>query len=420
MPMATKLENNKEMRAIRRAMMVLVPVTLVGSIPTVFVQLPNLPGLPSGLASVLSTISNVLSPLSLATYGLLGLFVAIFTSMNYAKEKDIWEIGGIITTVICFISIAAIPDENSLYNLDYFSGKGIFLALILSMVCIQLLSLFSHKLKLSINLGDGVPAPIAKSFENLWPILFTCLIIITAKGILEASTGVKVVKMVELIFNPLTNLVSTLPGLLVIFAIQQILWWFGIHGYSIMSAIWMPVAFANADVNANLLKTGAAMSEFKTFTPDFVWNVVGLSGSGITIGLIILMLFSKSKKNKTLAKTSLVPAFFGVNEPVIFGLPIMTNPIMFIPFVFTPLITAVIAWFAFDFGLVNKFALVSPYTPIPIGGVVATLDFRYVILVLVIVALSIAMYYPFFKIQEKKDLAAAENVKEESLDDLDI
>lgn len=422
LPIAAKLEGNPQLAAVRRGMMTLIPITLVGSIPILFWQLPGIPNMPKWFVDGCNAIAKVTNPIHFASFGFMALFVAAFIGWYYAKERKVWDIGGTVTAIMAFTLVATLPTESNVgQDMSYFGGTGIFTAIVVGLLSVEILYIFRHKLKFSIDLGEGVPTPVKRSFENLWPILFSVIIVAVLKFVLETLTGTPVVKLIEVLFSPLTTSVNTLPGILFIVLCVQILWWFGIHGYAVMAPIWIGVAFQNADANAAMLKAGTSMSEMFVLTPDFMWNLALLSGSGLCGSIMILMLLSKSKRFKAIGKLNFIPAFFGIGEPIVFGLPIVYNPIMFIPWVLSAQVAAIIGWFAIKSGFMNPFMMVSPYTPIPIGGTIASMDFKYIIVAIAILAAGALIYFPFFKIAEKQALEqekAATN-KIQSLDELE-
>lgn len=424
LPIAAKLEKNKQLSAIRKGMMTLVPVTLVGSVPMIFMQLPNIPNAPQWLLNPIIYIGKITNPIYFATFGCMSLFVAAFIGYYYALERKVWDIGSIVTALMSFITVATLTNDKGVQDFSYYSGTGIFVAIIVALISVEILHIFKNKLKFTINLGEGVPTPIKRSFENLWPILFSVLIIAILKFFIEKFTGVPVVKIVEVLFKPLTASVNTLPGIIFILFIQQLLWWFGIHGYAVTSPIWLAVAFQNADANAAMLKAGVASSEMFILTPNFMWDMASLSGSGIIGALAILMLFSKSKRYKAIGKLSIIPEFFGIGEPVLFGIPVILNPIMFIPLLITSPVAATIGWYAIKTGFVQPFKMVGPYLPIPFGATIASMDYKYVFVAIAIIASAVVIYYPFFKIVEKqaieKERAAEGKNVEKSLDDFDF
>lgn len=423
LPIAAILEKNPQMAALRRGMMTLIPITLVGSIPILFTQLSGIPNIPSWFVAFCTQIGKVTGPMSFATYGCMGLYVAAFIGYYYSKERDVWEIGGTVTAMMAFVLVATLTTDSKegYLNMSYFGGTGIFTAIVISLLAVEILYIFRHKLKFTIDLGPGVPTPVKKSFENLWPILFSVLIIAVIKFALETITKVPFVKLVEVLFSPLTASVNTLPGILLILFFVQLLWWFGIHGYAVMAPIWMGVAFQNADINAKLLQAGKSFSEMRIFTPDFMWNLAGLTGSGLCGSLMILLLISKSKRFNAIGKLNFIPSFFGIGEPVVFGTPIVFNPVMFIPWILSAQVAGIIGWFSIKLGFMHPFVMISPYSPIPIGGVVGTMDFRFLLVAAAILGSGMLIYFPFFKILEKQAIELEKSAANgtASLDDLD-
>jgi PTS system cellobiose-specific IIC component len=423
LPIASKLESNPQMAAIRRGMMTLIPVTLVGSIPILFWQLPGIPGMPQWFIDMCNGIAQVTNPIHFASFGFMGLYVAAFIGWYYAHERKVWDIGGTVTSIMAFTLVANLPTESGVGNdMSYFGGTGIFTAILVSLLAVEILYIFKYKLKFTIDLGPGVPTPVKRSFENLWPILFSVLSIAVLNYAIQEIAGYPVVKLVEVLFSPLTASVNTLPGILLILFVVQLLWWFGIHGYAVMAPIWIGVAFQNADANAQMLQAGAPLSDMYIFTPDFMWNLAGLTGSGLIGSIMILMLISKSKKFNAIGKLNLIPAFFGIGEPIVFGMPIVYNTVMLIPWILSAQVAAIIGWFSISSGFLRPFTMVSPYTPIPIGGVIATVDFKFIIVAALIILAGIVVYYPFFKIVEKQAIEAEHNEdkSEMSLDDIDF
>ncbi|EAD1639483.1 PTS sugar transporter subunit IIC [Listeria monocytogenes] len=421
LPFAKVLESKTQMKAVRQGMMALVPITLVGAVPVLFQQLGGIPKLPSWIAAVSNYINNITSPIYFATFGLMSVYVAVFVAYYYAKERNLWDIGAIVTALMSFVVVAVRPLESGGSDVAYLAGEGIFVALVISLLSVEILHIFKNKLKFTINLGQGVPTPILRSFENLWPILFSVLIIAILSFGIETLSGIRVVELIQTLFSPLTSLVNTLPGIMLIIFIQQLLWWFGIHGYSVMAPVWLSVAFQNVDANAAALAKGEPLSSMLIFTPDFMWSIVGVTGAGVTGALVVIMMFSKSKRYKTLGRLALIPTFFSINEPVMFGVPIVLNPRFFIPMMLAPQIAALIGWFSIKLGLMNPFTMVSPYVPVPIGAIVASFDWRYVIVLGLILVCSALIYYPFFKIAEKEAiLQETSGDQEASLDDFDF
>lgn len=189
--------------------------------------------------------------------------------------------------------------------------------------------------------------------------------------------------------------------------LSQLLWAVGIHGASVTGAVANPFKEANLAANAAAQAAGEAMPAIFT-TPFWAFFIV-IGGSGATLGLVFLMLRSRSSHLKGIGKVALVPGLFNINEPVIFGMPLIFNPTMFIPFVFCQTVCALIAYYAVKLGFVMRaFATVPWTTPAPLGAMIAAADWKAGVLVLVPAAISTVIYFPFFKAYEKQLLRQEE------------
>ena len=175
------------------------------------------------------------------------------------------------------------------------------------------------------------------------------------------------------------------------------------HGTSISGVIWKPFAIQFA--TENIANFAAGKSVGHIFTNQFFLTMLMASGAGLTIGLVILMLRSKSKTLKAIGKVSIVPACFGINEPLIYGLPIVMNPYLFIPFVFGPVIVSIIDYLAIATGIVGKQIVQAPgFMPPGVGAFLMTLDWKAFVLVILTIVLMTLFYYPFFKVMEKNEV----------------
>lgn len=199
---------------------------------------------------------------------------------------------------------------------------------------------------------------------------------------------------------------DTLPSVLLLIFLITFFWAFGIHGVSIIGSLARPLWLQILESNTTAAAAGEALPNIaaEPFYQWFVW----IGGAGCTIGLAILLAFTaKSKYASKLGKAIITPSIFNINEPVIFGVPIVLNPTLIIPFIFAPMVCATIAWFATKLGLVSAVTITAPWTlPGPIGAYLATGgDWRAAVLNILLIILSIFMYYPFVKIYDKNELA---------------
>jgi len=229
-------------------------------------------------------------------------------------------------------------------------------------------------------------------------ILFTAL-----RLIVSALSGKLIPEVILNAMSPFVASLDTVWGVMFLVFMIQLLWWFGIHGDASLSPIFLPIALQYITENAQSYEAGQPLPH--VFTESVLGNFFLMGGSGLTLGLVIAMLLSKSKRYKSLGRIAIIPGIFGINEPVTFGTPIVYNPLMFIPYVIGPTIIAFFTYMAFDTGLVPMAFAQSPgYTPWLLQGFLINLSYKSAILQFAILFVSIIMYYPFFKIMEKKEL----------------
>lgn len=434
-PIAKKIEANSQLTGIRKGLMALISISVIGAIPSIFYALGDMSAVffhSEAMANGLKQISTILNPIYTFTTGILSLYVAALIGFYYAKERKVWDLGAMILSLSSFLILSAnmpVADfqfggqsvEESILTLgwttSWLDGKGMFTAIIAALVSVDIMYIF-NKYKITINLGDGVPGPVAKSFEILYAMITTLALAAVASYLVQKTSGMLVPQLIEKVLAPFTSTVNTWWMVVILVFLQQLLWWFGIHGYSVTAAIWLPISMSNTQANAALVEAGKQAQYVLTYS---FWNdIIVVTGSGITGGLVLLALFSKSKRFKALGKLSLVPGIFSINEPVTFGVPLFLNPVMFIPFTIGNTILAGLAYFAVSSGFVGKAIMVAPNMPVPFSGYLATgFDFNYIIFFIGFMVLSTLMYLPFFKILEKQALEEEKEAEKQlSLDDV--
>lgn len=251
---------------------------------------------------------------------------------------------------------------------------------------------------------DAVPEGVANSFTALIPAFLLAFIVMIVNGIL-VKMGTDVFQVIGIPFGFVTNIANSWPGLVVIYFLMHALWLVGIHGATIITSLVTPIVLYNMQENV-------AGGNFP-FAGEFNNAFVTIGGSGSTLIFIFMLAFlSKSEQFKMLGRASFVPAIFNINEPIIFGLPIVYNPYFAIPFVLAPIASMSIAYFAIALGFVRPVIAQQPWpTPVGIGGFIATGgDWKAIVLSLVCALVAGAIYYPFFKKRDndlyKEEIAA--------------
>jgi PTS system cellobiose-specific IIC component len=283
--------------------------------------------------------------------------------------------------------------------MENLGGGGMFVAIVMAIFAVEVLRFIKER-KLIIKMPDGVPDSVARSFEALIPAAFIIPVIWAVRDIL----GFDIQHFVMGLFQPLVLAGNSLAGILTPIIIITLLWATGIHGDSVVGTVARPVWLVLLDQNIAAAAAGQPIPNIAP-EPFFQW-FVWIGGSGATIGLVFLMLRSRSPYLKSIGKATLLPGICNINEPVIFGVPVMLNPLLFVPFLLGPVAIGVLTYFAMQLGLVTKPYILVPWTlPAPIGAYLATGgDWRAIVLVLVNIAIVTVLYYPFFKAYERKML----------------
>ena len=303
----------------------------------------------------------------------------------------------------------AIPEEASkaaglsgfVLPMANLGGAGMFVGIVTSIIAVEIYRV-TDKSKFKITMPDNVPPAVARSFESLTPTLIVMLLI----GSITYYVGFDWHTFVGNLVGPLVQAADSLLSVLLLVFLTTFFWFFGIHGASIVGSLARPLWLQLLEENTTAKAAGEALPRIaaEPFYQWFIW----IGGAGATIGLAILLAFrAKSEYGSKLGKAILAPSIFNINEPVIFGVPIVLNPILMIPFIFAPMVLATIAWFATKLGLVSEVVFTAPWTlPGPIGAFMATGgDWRAAVLNIVLILVAILIYYPFFVAYDKNELA---------------
>lgn len=395
LPPMTKLSEQRHLKAIRDGIVSTIPLIIIGSFFLVIAVPPN-----DWLKQLVAPyVNQIMFPYRLSM-GIMALYASFGIAYNLAKSYKLDPLSGGSLGLAAFL-LTNVPlniDPNGwMLSLSSLGGSGMFTAIIMSIFAVEIFRVCKEK-NLTIKMPKEVPTSVANSFAALIPAAF----IIVPIWIIRDLLNFDIQKFILSIFTPLVTAGNSLPGILVPILLITLLWGCGIHGDSVVGTVARPIWLAMLDANVAAQAAGQPIPNIAP-EPFFQW-FVWIGGSGATIGLVILMLGSKSRYLKDIARASLIPGICNINEPVIFGAPIMLNPLLIIPFVLGPLICGCVSYFAMTLNLVSKPVILAPWTlPAPIGAYLATGgDWRAIILVLINIAIVTALYFPFLKAYEKK------------------
>lgn len=417
-PLGTKLGNQRHLQALANGMMMTLPLLVIGSI---FMMLNNPP---INIETVDMSTSNVFirflinwkqwamanSDLILApynmTFGMLGLMTSFSVSYCLSKSyKMNAAVSGIMTMSVFLIvcsSIVQVPvgDNGTISAItsQYLSSDGLFVALILSFVCVEITRMVD-KLGIKVKFPSSVPSMVATFVNSLLPLFINIIIIYGINLILISGLGKSFPEAVMSLLTPAIEVGNNIWVFAGIIMFSNILWFLGINGTSVIFPIVFMVGLSGTGANAEMVARGLEPTNPMNLQ---LFRYAMIGGSGGTIGLILLMWKSKSAKLKSLARISLVPGLCSINEPIVFGVPMAYNPVMAIPYILIPSICVVLGYYAQVFGFITPGYIADPsFIPFFIQGWMSGMDIRNVIFMFLCIGLSVVIYYPFFKTYEK-------------------
>jgi PTS system cellobiose-specific IIC component len=414
-PVANGLAKNRYIKAIQNTFMTLIPFFTIGSLALILAEPPvDYTTMQAGFgrsffegwSTLASVCGPVLSCINTYTMGIMGLWAAIgipyFLSKNYKMSSFLPALLGASCWFIC----SGLDDEGGIIT-SHFDSTGLFAAILVGILSVELYRFLSEKRVGAIDIpGAGVPPAILDAFANLVP---TAIVLVCA-GILSrvviAIFGVTLPEVMTVIMKPVVVIANTPAGVFLLGVLVMLFWWFGIHDSVITSPLDV-ILYAGLDANMKAHIAGVASTALPSIlTPAFWWTFMAIGGSGATLGVAILCLFSKSKQIKEVGKIGIVPAFFNINEPIIFGLPMMYNPMMFIPFVFVMPLNGLLTYGAMATGLIGRSWAYGGWNMFaPIGALLSNMEVGTMVFCLALIALDMLLYLPFFKAYEAQKIA---------------
>ncbi|HEL0582245.1 TPA: PTS transporter subunit EIIC [Streptococcus equi subsp. zooepidemicus] len=421
-PLFEKISRNIYLRAIRDGFIAGMPVILFSSIFILLAYVPNA----WGFHWSKSVEGLLMLPYSYSM-GILGFFVAGTTakaltdSINRQLEatNQMNYLSTMLAAMVGFLLMAADPAKEGGLLTGFMGTKGLLTAFISAFVTVTIYKL-CVKNHVTIRMPDEVPPNISQVFKDLIPFTLSIVLLYLVQLIVKHTLGVNVAESIGALLAPLFQAADGYLGITLIFGAYAFFWFVGIHGPSIVEPAIAAITYANAEVNLNLLQAGQHAD--KILTSGTQMFIVTMGGTGATLVVpFMFMWLTKSKRNRAIGRASVVPTFFGVNEPILFGAPLVLNPIFFIPFILTPIVNVWIFKFFIDVLGMNSFTANLPWTtPAPLGLVLGTnLQVLSFVLAAVLIAVDVLIYYPFLKVYDEQIFAEeiAGNTSHQSLTD---
>ena len=407
-----KINSLKYIIAIKNAFSMLLPIIITGAFATLFSNMVF--DATNGLAQFealrfLENLKPITQSINYATMNLITIGAVFLIGVELAKLNDIDNhftgllavvsyIATIPTTIEVIFEELTVPVENVISN-NYTGTRGLFLGMFIAIIAIELYSWLSKQKRLTVRMPDTVPTNVARGFSALIPTILTVSLVAAAAYFVYMISGLTLYDIIyTTIQAPLSKVVQGLPGILILMFVAQAFWVIGIHGNQMIKPIREPILLAAIAENTAAFEAG---KEAPNIINMPFWDMyMSMGGSGVTIGLLIaIFIVSKRADFKEIGKLSVGPGIFNINEPLIFGLPVMLNPIMAIPFILTPLVTGTIGYFATAIGFAGRAVVMIPWTTPPlISGYLATAgSIGAVVTQLICIVVSVLIYLPFVK-----------------------
>ena len=406
MPIANKIAKQRHLMAIRDTFMTILPPLFFGAIVAVINAgsgFDSTNGFLVAWKNFATNNSTILSWLNLITMSLMSLYVCIGITFYLSKRYEMNQFMPIITAVAGFIMLASYPSElsygNALVQITYWDGKGILVAIFVAIMTVELFKLMRDKKVGYIKMPESVPAALSDSFASLVPTVIILAIDSLIFVLCYKTSGTSLAGVVINILSPAFEAADSLPVAILVAVLLNVGWFFGIHD-AVWSGLLAPIEYGTLSLNAAAQAAGTALPH--VFTVSF-WCYFGIIGGlGNCLALGILCLTSKKKDINMVGKLGIIPAFFGISEPITFGLPIMLNPILFIPCFLTSVVNVTVSYLLMQANIIGRtFAMLSYNMPSIFGSYLATGDIKAAVLIVVLVLIDMVIYYPFFKAHER-------------------
>lgn len=417
---AGKFAGSRFVRAIMDAVYSVISFSIIGAVFLILNVLPQafpIPGFAAFYANTLGRFSGLFQVVYNSTMGILalvfaGTFAYSYTDIYRREEKiDLVPMNGLMMFLMAFFitvleliwkngavqfittftktKMVAGGYEASTNGITRIAAVGIFTGLVIAWLTVQIYR-YTVKHNWRIKMPASVPSGVSNSFSALIPG-FCIAVVVALIELILVTLGTDIFQVLYIPFSFISAIADTWWGFLIIIFLIHFLWWFGIHGATIMSSFYTPIVLANMAANVN----GA--NHF--FAGDPMNSFVIIGGSGATLGMAIWLAFgSRSAQLKEIGKVELVPAIFNINEPLLFGLPIVYNINLLVPFICAPLASGLVGYIAVTSHLVPKIIVQQPWpTPVGLSGYLATTSWQGAVLSIVCALVAFLVWFPFIK-----------------------
>ncbi|WP_297713974.1 PTS cellobiose transporter subunit IIC [Clostridium sp.] len=427
-PLAEKIGKNKYLTSIRDGFLLTTPLLIIGSFFLLIANFPIVGWTEFWARFFGENWTAYMAKPTNATFDIMAILAVIGIAYSFARELKVDKLSGAAVALVSWFILMPykVSDGTTTLSgipLDWIGSKGIFIGIITTFVSIHIYAWVIKKGWI-IKMPKGVPPAVSQSFAALLPSAVVLTIFFLINSLLALTPYNNAFEFIfRFLQQPLLVLGNTLGAVIVAMGFQHFFWFFGINGGSIVGSIMQPILTPLSIENLAAYQAGTTIPN--VINQQFYDLFTTFGGAGSTLSMLIAMIIlCKSKRIKNLSKISVVPALFGINEPVVFGLPIVLNPTILIPFLLTPLVNIVISYFSMVSGLVPFTSGISiPWTtPVIVSGFLTT-GWRGAVLQLILVIIGVFIYMPFVKMMDKQyqneELKADDSSDDDiSLDDL--
>lgn len=415
-PFFEKISRNPYLRAIRDGFIAAMPVILFSSIFLLVAFVPNIFGFiwsDEAVAAIMKPYGYTMGIVAVLVAGTTAKSLTDAFNRQLPKTNQINFISTMIASISGFLLLASDGIEGGFAN-GYMGTKGLLTAFLAAFITVNIYKV-CVKNNVTIRMPDEVPPNVSQAFKDVIPYALSIFFLYGIDLVTRQFLGTNVAEAILKLFEPLFTAADGYVGITIIFGAYALFWFVGIHGPSIVEPAIAAITYANIETNFQLLQAGQHAD--KILTSGTQMFIVTMGGTGATLVVpFMFMWLTKSKRNKAIGRASVVPTFFGVNEPILFGAPLVLNPVFFVPFILAPIANVWIFKFFVDTLKMNSFSVNLPWTtPGPLGIVMGTnfapLAFALAILLVVV---DVLIYYPFLKVYDEQILAEEQSGKVEN------
>ena len=415
-PIANKMDKQRHLSAVKKAMVAMTPLLIIGSFCLIPEAIPNMIGENNPISQwILANLDIIYIPYNVGM-ALMSLYVAAVISYHLAQSYKLDVPGTLSMGVIAFLMMAVDYTEDGGIMTTYLGPKGLFAAMFASIIAVELYR-WCKKKNFTIKMPESVPDFVSRSFEMI-PIsvivigFFLIIRVVCVNGLHTVPPMI-----FTNLFAPLVGSMDNPFAVTFLQILRCLLFFFGIHP-SVLSPITSPISTQFLAENMEMVKAGGKAMHF--FTPGVESAFGNFTGTGVTFGLVFWCLLSKSKAQKQVGRVALIPALFGINEPILFGAPIVLNPIFFIPYVICGGIIGTIPHWMMSLGWVSCSTFTPPYVGVFLEGFLTNGDYMSIVANGIQLILSILIWYPFFKLYEKQNQLKVEDKQDSKISEEDL